>query len=57
MAAPINDETAQKIFKTMEEQSDVLKKMGGHFTRLEVARLKKTAYMEIHDDEEGEGWD
>ena len=27
MAAPINDETAQRIFKAMEEQSDVLKKM------------------------------
>ena len=57
MAVPINDETAQKIFKAMEEQSDVLKKMGGHLTRLEVARLRKTAHMEIHNDEEGEGWD
>jgi len=41
----------------MEEQSDVLKKMGGLFTKLKVARLKKTAHVEIHDDEEGEGWD
>ena len=30
MAAPISDEIAQKIFKAMKEQSDVLKKMGPH---------------------------
>ena len=30
MAAPISDEIAQKIFKGMKEQSDVLKKMGPH---------------------------
>jgi len=32
MAAPIDDATTQKIFKAIEEQSDVLKKMGGHLT-------------------------
>ena len=53
MATPIDDETAQKIFKAIEEQSDVLK-MGRRLTRLEEARLKKTAYVEIHDDKEGE---
>ena len=57
MAAPIDDETAQKIFKAIEKQNDVLKKMGGRLTRLEKARLKKTTHVEIHDDEEGEGWD
>ena len=57
MATPINDEIAQRIFKAMEEQSDVLKNMGSHFTKLEEAKLKKTAYVEIHDDEKGEGWD
>ena len=31
--------------------------MGGRLTRLEKARLKKTTHVEIHDDEEGEGWD
>ena len=30
MAAPISDEIAQKIFKAMKEQNDVLKKMGPH---------------------------
>ncbi|KAK9998030.1 hypothetical protein SO802_017633 [Lithocarpus litseifolius] len=54
MATPIDDETAQKI---LEEQNNVLKEMGRHLTRLEDARLKKTAHVEIHDDEEGEGWD
>ena len=47
----------QKIFKAMEEQNNVLKKMGGRLTKLVETRLKKTAHMEIHDDEEGEGWD
>ena len=28
--------------------------MGRRLTRLEEARLKKTAYVEIHDDKEGE---
>ena len=31
--------------------------MGGRLTRLEEARLRKTAHVEIHDVEEGEGWD
>ena len=31
--------------------------MGRRLTRLEEARLKKTAYVEIHDDKEREGWD
>ena len=57
MAGPINDETAQRIFKAMEEQSDVLKKMGSCLTKLEEAKLKKVTHVEIHDDEEGEGWD
>ena len=38
MAAPISDEIAQKIFKEMEEQSDALKKMGSHLTKLEEAK-------------------
>ena len=57
MAAPIDVETTQKIFKVIKEQSNVLKKMGGPLTRLEEARLKKTTHVEIHDDEEGKGWD
>jgi len=57
MAALIDDETAQRIFKEMEEESDVLKKMGSLLTKLEEVKLKKTAHVEIHDDEDGEGWD
>ena len=34
MATPISDEIAQKIFNTMEEQSDALKKMGSRLTKL-----------------------
>ena len=41
----------------MEEQIDVLKKMGNRLTKLEEAKLKKGAHVEIIDDEEGEGWD
>ena len=41
----------------MEEQSDILKKMGSCLTKLEEAKLKKAAHVEILDDEEGEGWD
>ena len=55
MAAPIDDETAQRIFKAMEEQSDVLKKMGSRLTKLEEAKIKKIAHMDIQDNEEGEG--
>ena len=38
MDAPISDEIAQKIFKAMEEQSEVLKKMKSHLTKLEEAK-------------------
>ncbi|KAK9991427.1 hypothetical protein SO802_026412 [Lithocarpus litseifolius] len=41
----------------MEEQSDFLKKMGSCLTKLEEAKLKKAAHLEIPDDEEVEGWD
>ena len=41
MAAPIDDETAQRIFKAMEEQSDALKKMGSRLTKLEEAKIQK----------------
>ena len=52
MATPISDEVAQKLFKAMEEQSDIVKKMGSHLTRLEEAKLKKTtACVELLDDE------
>ena len=57
MATPISDEITQKIFKTMEEQSDVLKKMGSRLTKLEEAKLKKAARVEVLDDEEVEDWD
>ena len=39
----------------MEEHSDVLKKMGSRLTKLEEAKLKKAAHVEIPDDEEVEG--
>ena len=57
MATPISDEVAQKIFKGMEEQSDVLKKMGSRLTKLEEAKLKKTPRVKVLDDEEVEDWD
>ena len=51
-ATPISDEVTQKLFKAMEEQSDTVKKMGSHLTRLEEAKLKKTtACVELLDDE------
>ena len=52
---PINDETAQRVFKAMEKHNDVLKKMGSRLTKLEEAKLKKIAHVEIPDDEEVEG--
>ncbi|KAK9988975.1 hypothetical protein SO802_029214 [Lithocarpus litseifolius] len=40
----------------MEEQSDVLKKMGSRLTKLEEAKLKKAARAKIFDNEEVEDW-
>ena len=57
MAAPISDEIAQKIFNSMEEQSDAHKKMGSHLTKLEESKLKKPPRVEVLDEEEGEDWD
>ena len=57
MAAPISNEVAQKIFKAMEEQNDVLKKMGSRFTKLEEAKLKKAAPVQVLDDIDVEDWD
>ena len=42
----------------MEEQSDILKKMGSRLTKLDEAKLKKkTPRVEVLDDEEVEDWD
>ena len=49
---------AQKILKALDEHGEALKKMGGCLTRLEESRLKKSTYVEVHDDEEElEEWD
>ena len=47
MVAPINDETTQRIFKAIDEQSDVLKKIGGRLTKLEETKPKKAAHVEV----------
>ena len=47
MVAPVNDETAQRIFKAIEEQSDVLKNIGGRLTKLEETKPKKAAHVEV----------
>ena len=48
----------QKILKALDEHGEALKKMGGHLTRLEVSRLKKSSHVEINDNEEEvEEWD
>ena len=41
----------------MEEQSDILKKMGSHLTKLEEAKLKKAAPVQVLDDIDVEDWD
>ena len=52
----MDDETTQKMFKAIEEQNYVLKKMRGCLTKLEEAKLKKPIHVEIHDEEKGEDW-
>ena len=46
MATSIDDKTAQKIFKAIEEQSDALKKIGCHLTKLEESKQKKPIHVE-----------
>ena len=41
----------------MEEQSDTLKKLGSHLTKLEEAKLKKPPRVNVLNEEEGEDWD
>ena len=57
MVAPIDNATTQKIFKAIEEQNDVLKKKGGHLTKLEENKLKKSIRVDIHDEDERKDWD
>ena len=54
----MEDPTAQKILKALDEHGEALKRMGGLFTRLEESKLRKPPHVEIHDDEEEEEeWD
>ena len=58
MTTPVEDSMAQKILKALDEHGEALKKMGGRLTRLEESKLKKSTYVEVHDDEEEmEEWD
>ena len=41
----------------MDEHGDTLKKMGSRLTKLEEAKLKKSAHVKIHNFEEVEDWD
>ena len=40
MVAPIDNALAEKIYKTIEDHSEVLKKMGSHLSKLEESKLK-----------------
>ena len=57
MAALINEALTQKIYKTIEEQADALRKIGCRLSKLEESKLKKPVHVEIHDEDEREEWD
>ena len=57
MADPIDDTTTQKIFKTIEEHSNVLKKIGGRLSKVEESKVMKPIHVVIHDEDEREDWD
>ena len=58
MTTSVEDLMAQNILKALDENGKTLKKMGGHLTRLEASRLKKSSHVEINDNEEEvEEWD
>ena len=58
MTTSMEDSMVQKILKALDKHGEALKKMGGHLTRLEDSKLKKSAHVEIDDDEEEvEEWD
>jgi len=58
MTNSVEDPMAQKILKALDEHEEALKKIGGHLTRLEESRFKKSSHVEINDDaEEVEEWD
>ena len=46
MATSMEDPTAQKILKALEEHGEALKKMGGRITRLEESKLKKPPHVD-----------
>ena len=52
MTTSMEDIMVQKILKALDEHGEALKKIGRRLTRLEISKLKKPSYMEIHDDEE-----
>ena len=54
----MEDPMAQRILNALDEHGEALKKMAGCLTSLEESKLKKSTYVEIHDDEkEDEEWD
>ena len=57
MTALIDEALAQKIYKTIEEQADALRKIGSRLFKLQESKLKKLAHVELHDEDEREECD
>ena len=58
MTTSVENSMAQKILKALDKHGEALKKMGGCLTGLEESKLKRSACVKIHDDEEEvEEWD
>lgn len=54
MATPIDNALGKKIYKALDEHSEVLKKIGSHLSKLEESKIRKHVHMEINEEEEKE---
>ena len=52
MTAPIDNMLAKKIYKAIEDQGEVVKKIGSRLLKLEEIKIKKLVHIDINEEQD-----
>ena len=52
MTVPIDNMLAKKIYKAIEDQGEVVKKIGSRLLKLEEIKIKKLVHIDINEEQD-----
>ena len=52
MTAPIDNMLSKKIYKAIEDQGEVVKKIGSRLLKLEEIKIKKLVHIDINEEQD-----